>query len=76
MSPRFNIRIPNNVKYTDILEALKEIAEAALKHLVDSASSLKEVEEKLVKEVLPKLIATVKDLANKSNEAAKKVSLH
>jgi len=57
----------------DILEALKEIAEAALKHLVDSASSLKEVEEKLVKEVLPKLIATVKDLANKSNEAAKKV---
>merc|ERR1712198_188664 len=57
----------------DIIDALKAIAEAALKHLVDGASSLKEVEEKLVKEILPKLIAIVKNVANKTSDAAEKV---
>jgi len=57
----------------DIIEALKAIAEAALKNLVDGASSLKEVEEKLVKDILPKLIAIVKNVANKTSEAAGKV---
>jgi len=57
-----------------MLETVKEMAEAWLKQIIESASSLKEVEDKVINELLPKLIESVREVANETSEAARKVS--
>ena len=58
-----------------MLETVKEMAEAWLKQIIESASSLKEVEDKVINELLPKLIESVREVANETSEAARKVRL-
>jgi len=61
-------------KGQDIVGALGEVAEEALEKIIEAASTLKEVEKRFLDEVLPTLIAKIKALANKTSEAADKVS--
>ena len=56
-----------------MLETVKEMAEAWLKQIIESASSLKEVEDKVINELLPRLIESVREVANETSEAARKV---
>ena len=56
-----------------MLETVKEMAEAWLKQIIESGSSLKEVEDKVINELLPKLIESVREVANETSEAARKV---